>query len=235
MLAISVWTQADLFRKKQNVAPHIAAWLAVLPLFMAVSLFTELAHTISDKAGHDWHQSFANIRMLDDALLPCIFLLWQRPAWLSKDYFRHSILDKSITASIYLISTSYVLILWYDGARAVLISILAGLLFIAVNRRDFWSKLCLPLATLLSASIVFLILKHFVVPDFSANSVLRTGSSGRDDLWIKTFQLWQENPIFGIGGNNFVTSNPWLLNAHPHNMPLQLLCEWGVAGLLTLL
>lgn len=235
LLAISVWTQADLFRKKQNIAPHIAAWLAVLPLFMVVSLFTELAHAISDQTSYDWHQSFANMRMLDDALLPCIFLLWQRPAWLSKNYFRHSIFDKSITASIYLISTSYVLILWYDGARAVLISILVGLIFIALSRRDFWSKLCLPLATLLSASLLFLILKHLVVPDFSANPILRTGSSGRDDLWIKTFQLWQENPFFGIGGNNFVTSDPWLLNAHPHNMPLQLLCEWGVAGVLAFL
>ncbi len=235
LLAISVWAQADLFRKNPAVAAHIAAWLAVLPLFTIISLLTSLAHALATDTTSGWHQSFANIRMLDDALLPCLFLLWQRPAWLAKNTDRNHILNTLITCTIYLTSTAYMLILYYDGARAALFSTLVGLGFIAIFWRDSWSKLRLPLLTLLGAGILFLVLKQIILPDFFANSILRTSSSGRGDLWVKSLQLWQEHPILGIGGNNFVTSNPWLLNGHPHNLPLQWLSEWGVAGLLALL
>jgi len=235
LLAISVWAQADLFRKNPTVAAHIAAWIALLPLFTVISLLTGLAHALAGDTIDEWHKSFANIRMLDDALLPCLFLLWQRPAWLAKNTFRNPLLNKLITSTIYFISASYMLILYYDGARAVLISTLVGLGFIAIFRRDSWSKLCLPLLTLLGAGLLFLALKHIILTDFTANPILRTGSSGRDDLWVKTLQLWQEHPILGVGGNNFVTSNPWLLNGHPHNLPLQWISEWGFAGLLALL
>lgn len=235
LLAISVWAQADLFKKNPKTPEYIAAWLAVLPLFVVMSLFTGLSQAISGKTDYNWHQPFANIRMMDDALLPCLFLLWHRPAWLGKNFFQNQAVNKAITLAIYLTSTAYLLILWYDGARAVLISILAGLGFIALFRRDYWSKLRLPLLTLLGAGLLFVALRHVILPDFLANPVLRSGSSGRDGLWLKTLQLWQENTILGVGGNNFVTSKPWLLNGHPHNMPLQWLSEWGAAGLLALI
>lgn len=234
LLAISIWAQADLFRKNPSLAPHIGAWLAVLPLFAVFSLLTGISQAIDGNITYDWHKPFANIRMLNDALLPCLFLLWQRPAWLATNYFKNTLLDKGITSAIYLTSTAYILILWYDGARAALLSILVGLGFIALFRRDYWSKLRLPLVTILSSWLLFFALQY-LVPEFFANTVLRTDSSGRIELWLKTVQLWQENPILGVGGNNFVTSNPWALNGHPHNIPLQWISEWGVAGLIALL
>lgn len=235
LLAISIWAQAALFRKNRLTAEYIAAGLAVLPLFVVFYFCTGLVQTIDGKTGYNWHQSFANIRMLDDALLPCLFLLWQRPAWLAKDTFNNPLLNKGMTAAIYLISTSYILILWYDGSRAALISIEIGLGLVAIFRRDYWSNFRLPLLTLFGAGFLFLLLKHSILPNFFARPILRTGGSGREELWIKTLQLWQENPILGVGGNNFVTSQPWLLNGHPHNLYLQWLSEWGIAGLLTIL
>ena len=235
LLAMSIWSQADLFRKNQAAAAHIAALLALLPLFVVWILFTSLYLAIDGKTLNDWHQSFANIRMLDDALLPCLFLLWQRPAWLQKNTSQNPFISTGITSAIYVISTAYFLILWYDGARAVLISIIVGLGFVAIFRRDYRPNLRLPLLTLLGAGLLFLTLKHIISPNFLANPILRSGSSGRDDLWLKTLQLWYEHPILGVGGNNFVTSNPWLLNGHPHNLPLQWISEWGIAGLLTML
>lgn len=235
LLAISVWSQADLLRRSQTVAAHIAAMLAILPMFVMMSFLTGLYQAINGNREYDWHQSFANIRMLDDALLPCLFLLWQRPAWLAKNTFKNILIHKIITTSIYVISTAYLLILCYDGARAVLISIVTGLGFIAFFRRDIRSNLRLPIFTLLISGILFLALKHLIIPDFLANPILRTGSSGRDGLWIKALELWQEHPILGVGGNNFVTSNPWFLNSHPHNLPLQWISEWGIAGLLAML
>jgi O-antigen ligase len=235
LLAISVWAQADFFRKNPTVAPHIAAMLAILPIFVVMTFLTGLYQAIHGNGEYDWHQSFANIRMLDDALLPCLFLLWQRPAWLAKNTFKNNLINITITTSIYVISTAYLLILCYDGARAVLISILIGLGFIALFRSDTRSNLRLPIFTLFSAGILFSALKQLIIPDFLANPILRTGSSGRDGLWIKALELWQEHPLLGVGGNNFVTSEPWLLNGHPHNLPLQWISEWGVAGLLAML
>lgn len=234
LLAISVWAQANLFKKNPRIAAHIAAWLAILPIFVVSSLFSAIAQAINGNNNDEWHQSFANIRMLDDALLPCLFLLWQRPAWLAQNTSKNPFINIALTIALYSISTAYFLILWYDGARAVLISIMIGLGLIAIFRRDLWSQLRLPLFTLLGAFALFLALRH-IIPDFAANPILRTGSSGRDGLWIKTIQLWHEHPILGVGGNNFVTSNPWLLNGHPHNIPLQWLSEWGVAGLMAML
>ena len=231
LLAISTWAQAELFRKKPSFAPHIGAVLAVLPLFAVFSLLTGISQAKAGNIEYDWHKPFANIRMLNDALLPCLFLLWQRPAWLAANNFNNTLLNKGIIAAIYLTSSAYILILWYDGARAALLSILVGLGCIALFRRDDRSQLRLPVVTLLSSWLFFFALQY-IVPEFFANTVLRSDSSGRVELWLKTLQLWRENPILGVGGNNFITSNPWILNGHPHNIPLQWLSEWGVAGLL---
>lgn len=234
LLAISVWAQADLFRKHPVTATHIAAWLAILPLFTIFPLLDIQLRASNSTSVINGHLSFSNIRMLDDALLPCLFLLWQRPAWLAHNSSKKPILNKIITLSVYLISTLYALIFWYDGARAVILSTLIGLGLIAIFRRDYWSKLRLPLFTLFGAGFLFLALTH-LLPNTPSTPIIRTDSDGRDRLWLKTLQLWQENPILGVGGNNYVTSNPWILNGHPHNLPLQWLSEWGVAGLLAML
>ena len=205
LLAIAIWAQAHLFRRNQKVAPQIAAVLAVLPLLIVIFFVISLFQTMNGNVDVDWHQSFANIRMLDDALLPCLFLLWQRPAWLAKNIFRHHFLNQTLTTGIYLTSTAYLLMLYYDGARAIFVSIIIGLIFIAIFRRDTWSSLSLPLLSLLSAALLFSTLK-MITPNFIANPILRISSSNRDILWPKALHLWQENPILGVGGNNFVTS-----------------------------
>ena len=234
LLAIGIWAQADLFRKYPSLASHIAACLAIFPMLTAVYLLRAIFDAATEKPFTEWHRIFSNIRMLDDALLPCLFLLWQRPAWLAEKSVNHPISNRILSAAIYTISLIYLLILWYDGARAVLCSIVLGLIFVAVFRRDQSSKLRLPILTLLGSGLLFFILQH-IIPHASANKLLRTGSSGRDGLWNKALELWQSHPIFGVGGDNFVVTNPWLLNGHPHNIPLQLISEWGVAGLLAML
>jgi O-antigen ligase len=233
LLAVSIWVQAQIFRNFPSFAPNIAAWLAILPILTVIYLPISLISSVTGAFKQDWHQLFPNIRMLDDAILPCLFLLWQRPAWLASHIFKNNILNKLLGISIFALSTLYILALLYDGARAGLLSILIGLGFIVIFRRDLWPNLRLPVFTILSASILFTILRY-TLPHAAYNPISRAGSSGRYELWVKCLTLWRQHPLFGVGGDNFVTSNPWLLNVHPHNIPLQFVGEYGFAGLLIL-
>ena len=83
-------------------------------------------------------------------------------------------------------------------------------------------------------ALVFFILQQ-TTPDLHPNPILRTGSSGRYELWQKTITLWFQHPLFGVGGDNFVISDPWRLNGHPHNIALQFVSEYGFTGILAIL
>jgi O-antigen ligase len=231
LLAISIWSQANIFRKNPSFAPQIAALLAVLPLLTVIYLPIGIISGLFGSQNPSWHQAFSNIRMLDDALLPCLFLIWQRPAWLAAVKYKKNKFNKFSDILVFTLSTLYVLSLWYDGARAGLLSMIIGLGFIVIFRRNIWISLRLPLLSIMSASLIFYVLSHISV-NFSANPISRFGSSGRYELWAKCLNLWQQHPLFGVGGDNFVVSNPWMLNGHPHNTLLQLVSEYGIAGLI---
>ncbi len=231
LMAISIWVQAKVFKQHPSFAPHIAALLAILPLltllFLPISLFAHMFGSTKQ----EWHGLFSNIRMLDDAVLPCLFLLWQRPAWLAHDAHRKFTRNKLTTFFVFTTSVLYLLAFLYDGGRSVILSIFVGLGFIILFRSDLWSRLKLPLLSMLSVGFIFSVLEIFF-PDFQVRPILRTGHSGREELWLKALTLWHEQPLFGVGGNHFVTSNPWMLNGHPHNILLQFLSEYGIAALL---
>lgn len=58
---------------------------------------------------------------------------------------------------------------------------------------------------------------------------LRTGLSGRDILWGKAWDMVLANPWLGVGPMHFAaTYNP--IAAHPHQVILQWLAEWGGAA-----
>jgi O-antigen ligase len=234
LVATSIWVQAKIFKQHPPFAPNIAALLAILPLLTLIFLPMSLVAHVLSSTKHEWHGLFSNIRMLDDAVLPCLFLLWQRPAWLAHGVYQRLVLNRLMTICIFTVSVIYLLAFFYDGGRAVIFSTLIGLVFVILFRTDLWSRLKLPLLSTLSAGFIFTVLET-VFPDFLARPMLRTSSSGREELWLKALALWREQPLFGVGGNHFVTSNPWMLNGHPHNILLQFLSEYGIAAFLVIL
>ncbi len=234
LMATSIWAQAKIFKQHPSFAPNIAAWLAVLPLLTLIYLPMSLTAHIFGSNKHEWHGLFSNIRMLDDALLPCLFLLWQRPAWLAHNAYHKPAVNRLTTAFVFAISVVYLLAFLYDGGRAVIFSTILGLGFIAIFRTDLWSRLKLPLLAMLSASFIFVAVE-ILFSGFLPHPILRSGNSGREDLWLKALALWRDQPLFGVGGNHFVISNPWMLNGHPHNSLLQLLSEYGIAAILLIL
>ena len=60
-------------------------------------------------------------------------------------------------------------------------------------------------------------------------------SSGRLSLWRDALQYAKEKPILGIGPMNYACQGPTGRVAHPHNFALQIVSEWGLPALLTLL
>ncbi|WP_410209548.1 O-antigen ligase family protein [Aquirhabdus sp.] len=234
LLLAAIWVQAILMKRAPALAPQIAAVLALLPLLTLVFLPLSILTTIFAHQESVWHQSFSNIRMLDDALLPCLFLLWQRPAWLAKHPAQTLTFNAMLTIALYVISTLYLIAFWMDGARAGLLTIIIGLGLIGLLRRDQWSSLRLPLFTLAVSGLIYALLVQLLPTDFAV-SVMRTDSSQRTLLWQKALDLWQAHPVLGVGGDHFALAKPWLLNAHPHNLPLQWISEWGLAGLMTLI
>lgn len=64
-----------------------------------------------------------------------------------------------------------------------------------------------------------------------SQSILRQQDSGRFQLWTIGIDYWKGNKIFGLGPMHFssITND---IAAHPHNIIVQLLCEWGLSGAL---
>ena len=203
------------------------ASIAIFPLFTLVFLPIALWSRLQGSDGV-WTQSFTNIRMLDDALLPCLFLLWLQPAWLNPKEHNSSFKKNIIITLTYTTSIIYLLSFLFHGARACLLAISIGLIismFLAKTVK--WHLLKIPLISSLIAILLFNIY-HLISPINIGSTIVRTSSSGRIELWQKAIQIWLENPILGIGGNHFSLQTPTLVPAHPHNIFFKFLAEWGV-------
>lgn len=231
LLAVSVLTQAIIFKKHPLWTANTAGWLAVLPMLSLIFLPIALFDIWNERPG-TWTQSFTNIRMLDDALLPCLFLLWMRPAWLAPNPARSTLFNLIISSAVFIISTIYLLSFLFHGARAGLLSIVIALATLMIGRLISWKMLKLPSLSLVAAFSFFYWFTVQSIQPVGGSTITRTGSSGRVELWQKAFHLWTEHPIWGIGGNNFSFYSPNLISAHPHNIFIQWLVEWGIAGLL---
>lgn len=232
LLAVTVYAQAIILKKHPDWAAQIAAWLAVLPMLSLIFLPIALFDIWHGRPG-TWTQSFTNIRMLDDALLPCLLLLWARPAWLAVCPEQNKWKSWTIHSLVFIVSTIYLLSFLFHGARAALFALSIGLAFIIIFRCVSWKKLILPFGTIIAASTIFFLFKKYQIA--SGSKLIRSGTSGRTELWEKAIKLWSEQPIWGIGGNHFSLYPPNYISAHPHNILIQWFSEWGLAGVLVFL
>lgn len=226
-------TASYFFRINKNFTQKIMASIAILPLLTLIFLPIALWNRLQGGDGV-WTQSFTNIRMLDDALLPCLFLLWLQPAWLNSEKYNSSFKKILITTLTYTTSSIYLLSFLFHGARACLLAISIGLIISIFLARTFkWYLLKLPLTSSFIAIILFNIY-HLLSPINIGSSISRSDSSGRIELWKKSISIWLENPILGIGGNHFSLYEPFLTPAHPHNIFFKFLAEWGIISFLLL-
>ena len=222
---------ANLFKYYKKFAENILACVAILPMltliFLPIAIFDRLQGGIGS-----WTQSFTNIRMLDDALLPCIFLLWLRIGFLKVSDQLSKPKQWLLTVSVYSVSTIYLLNFLFHGARACLLAIIIGLILSFIyHKKSKKFDFRLPVLSGLVALSLYAIY-HQILPNPIGSALARTSSSGRIDLWLKAFNIWLENPIIGVGGNHFLLQHPYTVIAHPHNIWLKFLSEWGLSAFL---
>lgn len=203
----------------KNIDQRLIFILSLFPLLTLIFLPIALIDRFLGNPYAVWTQSFVNVRMLDDALLPCLFLIW---------YFSAKYLDnKKVKTLLFVASTLFFLNFIFNGSRAIFLSIIVSFIFFYfISKRNFYTYSKIPIVSFLTALIL-----HWVYKSFNSDNqnipLLRYSSSGRVEIWYQTLEAWSSHPFWGIGGNHlllYIKDNI----LHPHNLPLLLLSEFGL-------
>lgn len=112
-----------------------------------------------------------------------------------------------------------------SGSRASFLAmIFATVVSLVICRRSAIRSFMCSSASFFSVLLLLL--------DSAGQSVLREGSSGRFELWGSAVRLFFDSPFFGVGPMHFAFYSGDY--AHPHNLVLQILSEWGAVAALAL-
>lgn len=221
MLVLGVFACARLVADDPRGQERAAVILALAPL---LNLWPMALSTIDlglTGKWNEWQLVFSSTREFDDALLPSLFLLWHRPGGLAR---------ARMTPLVWLLSMLYLLALWQDGARSVLLSATGALLLMAILRKNF-ALLRLPLSSLAVAGAIFYVLRWRFDSGHMTSTVFRLTTSYRSDLWGGLVESWSRSPWIGIGGDQFGRHEGLVIAMHPHNIALQWIGEYGFLGI----
>lgn len=119
------------------------------------------------------------------------------------------------------------------GGRGLWLGLLASHLALLLINRQLWRILALQVGAALLGFLLFLLLFKLIPLWLGLDPVLReslrTSLSGRERIWQWAWEMAMANPWFGVGPMHFSASyNP--IAAHPHQVVLQWLAEWGFAA-----
>ena len=125
-----------------------------------------------------------------------------------------------------------------SGARQAIFGVVLVIVMRAVFFREQNVGTQKSLYRLFSVMGVFVLLALVIIvvlPMLDSSVVSQTleeGDSGRTILWLQAVSLFQQNPIFGVGlgGYHYYTEE-----AYPHNFLLELLCETGLFGVISVI
>ena len=150
---------------------------------------------------------------------------------------------RSVWAITFLLATcGFALVMW-TGSRGPLAAIsgalLAGAIISPAMRRPaVWA------GAAAAAAVAYVIVAWLPVPAPSMMGVSRTiaattqaadMTTGRTQLWALVTQAIEYRPLFGYGEGQMRTVAEFGRMAQPHNIVLQVLLAWGIAGMLCLL
>ena len=134
------------------------------------------------------------------------------------------------------------------GSRGTLLAIALFYLINLLKRGNWLLLIVLLLLIVISWDLIMLVLENIVymVADItgarkieslirlaSGEAEMLEASSGRDVLYMRSIQLFKENP-FGCGVG-YWSEDPVMNGLYPHNIFLQVATEFGVIGLVSLL
>lgn len=204
---------------------HSLLFLIVCSAFPVLFITLSINDLFRDGIWYSWQMNAGNIRIYNSVVVPIIFLV----------IYLKSINYKYISFIYPLIVFLLTLGLWFDGARAALLSVLMGLTVIFIFSKQH-RKLVLGTGAVILFSFAVCHFTYYFYNqihgvDKSLN-VIRTSTSGRWELWGYVYQKWVEQPWKGVGGN-FLATTDYPLN-HLHNFYLKLVFEWGILGFIYL-
>jgi O-antigen ligase len=121
------------------------------------------------------------------------------------------------------------------GGRGLRLGLLVSHLALLLINRKLWRILALQAAAALFGFLLFVLLFKLIPLwlglDPALRDNLRTSLSGRERIWQWAWEMALANPWLGAGPMHYsATYNP--IAAHPHQVVLQWLAEWGFAATL---
>ncbi len=122
------------------------------------------------------------------------------------------------------------LLLWTEG-RATLLSLAIGLGVWLLHERTSWQRALVRsgiAASFLAGCVLYALISWAANAAAVPSGYFRASSvATRVDAWRLAIDLATQHPILGVGAMQYAFS-PSAVVAHPHNVYLQMLCEWGV-------
>jgi hypothetical protein len=194
-------------------------------LFLIFSYFDAQSFDI-----HGLMNGYANIRFFNQLqvmIVPLLFI----------SFFSQK-LAKFRRVSIVVLALHWMVLLQTEARGAMLSLILAMSLMLYFLSADTRNKLVISMLQSVLIGICLWLIFIIAIPYWlmdSSNFQIRTGSSGRMDLWLYILKSIPERPWLGFGPMSFTWAEGRPLpNAHPHNSVMQLLYEYGVISCIAL-
>ena len=165
-----------------------------------------------------WQAQFSNDRIYGDTTLPIVFMLAALVSKTQNMRFKYFLLGLFFAVSI---------MLMFSGGRGVFISCAVSIIFGFILNKTIRKKLIYFSISLTASFIISLLLISFLSGDLSQGTIFRSNSSGRNLIIQLALKNLINNPILGIGPAQFLFIFNTTTIAHPHNLALQILTEWG--------
>jgi hypothetical protein len=216
-------------RRFERDTIHFGAYACFLlfSVFTFVKYILFLLFSYADAQSFDIHgliSGYVNVRFFNQLqvmVMPLLFLP-----------FFNQRFAKFRSISFIVISLHWAVLLQTEARGGLLSLILASsliMLFLGTDsRKQFFVTLLKTMLLGIGLWFVFIIVIPYWLME-SANFQMRTGSSGRIDLWLFVLTSMPESLWLGFGPMSFTwAEGKPLPHAHPHNAVMQLLYEYGV-------
>ena len=137
---------------------------------------------------------------------------------------------------LYILPASMVILI--SGARQAIFGLVGVLIlrYAIFNKCNMTKKHLGKLLLSFVSVLILLIIAIYLLPLLNidvVNSTLQSGDEGRLLLYVEALNMFNDNTMFGIGFGGFehytFSDQPW-----PHNFILEILCESGLFGLISL-
>lgn len=210
-----------LIHSSSNFLNKFILIFSLIPVFIVLLFVVSLFLFYREGLFFDWKPQFPNRRPYDSIMIVFIMVLWYVSCFFRKYIFL-----------IGFISVMYVSTLLFDGARSSLLSILISLIIVLFTHNKSRRYLYLPAMSIIFSIFFYTFNKVTMIFFYTDKSYLlfRSSSSGRLDLWKYALEKWIENPLTGVGGGSFNYNVDVYRVMSPHNVMIQLISEWGLAG-----